>query len=296
MNPYILLCISMLACLTGNIVRKYCGDKFINKSAMYHVYNGSLSAAAVAGLLVIGGIPEISVFTLLLGAGFGVVTALQSVFQLKAYDKGPFSYTVVIVTLSSVIPALSGHFLWGEDIYPIQIVGIVLMIISFVCFADFTGAEKRSNILWFIYATAAFICTGIIGVVQKYQQNTVYKSELDGFLVIAFAASAVYSFANLLIASLKQAKQQNTAMRKEITPILIVLMIIAGFCAAGNNKMNIYLSGVLDSAMFFPTVNGVGLILSTVSALVLFKEKIKPLKWLGIVVGLVSVVLLCNPF
>ena len=60
--------------------------------------------------------------------------------------------------------------------------------------------------------------------------------------------------------------------------------------------MNIYLSGVLDSAMFFPTVNGVGLILSTVSALVIFKEKIQPLKWVGIVVGLVSVVLLCNPF
>ena len=73
-------------------------------------------------------------------------------------------------------------------------------------------------------------------------------------------------------------------------------MCIAGFCAAANNKMNIYLSGVLDSAMFFPTVNGVGLILSTVAALVLFKEKILPIKWVGMVLGLIAVILLCNPF
>ncbi|MBQ8525431.1 MAG: hypothetical protein IJ460_01760 [Clostridia bacterium] len=296
MINYIILCISMLACLTGNIVRKYSGDSFKNKNAMYHVYNAFLSVAAVLGLLALGGIPQISLFTLLLGIMFGVVTALQSVFQLKAYVQGPFSYTVVIVTLSSVIPALSGHFIWGEEITLVQIIGILFMIASFLCFIDFSGDEKKSNLLWFLYAFIAFVCTGIIGVTQKYQQNTVYRSELDGFLIIAFAASTVYSLANVLIISMKQTKEENTLLKKEITAKALVLMIIAGFCAAGNNKMNIYLSGVLDSAMFFPTVNGVGLILSTVSALVIFKEKILPLKWVGIAVGLVSVVLLCNPF
>lgn len=293
---YVILCISMFACLFGNIIRKYAGDRFVNKNIMYQAYNGVGSLAAVAGLMLLGGIPEISSFTLWLGVMFGVVTAVQQIFMIKAYVQGPFSYTVVIVTLSSVIPALSGHFIWGEDISGVQIAGIVFMVVSFLCFIDFSGEEKKSNLLWFLYAFIAFICTGIIGVTQKYQQSTVYRDQLDGFLVVAFVASAVYSFVNVFLLSLKQSKEANKALKGEFTPVIILLMIIAGLCGAGNNKMNIYLSGVLDSAMFFPTVNGVGLILSTVSALVIFKEKIQPLKWVGIVVGLVSVVLLCNPF
>ena len=60
--------------------------------------------------------------------------------------------------------------------------------------------------------------------------------------------------------------------------------------------MNIYLSSVIDSAIFFPTINVGGLILSTVADMVLFKQKIQPLKWLGIGIGIVAVLLICNPF
>ncbi|MBQ7901853.1 MAG: hypothetical protein IJ365_07840 [Clostridia bacterium] len=293
---YVILCISMLACIVGNILRKYSGDRFQNKKVMYHVYNGCLSAAAAAALIIVGGIPQISLFTLGLGIMFGVVTALQSVFQLKAYDKGPMSYTTVIVTLSSVIPALSGYFIWGEKIVPIQIVGIGFMIASFVCFADFSGKEKSTSVQWFVFSIAAFVCTGIIGVTQKYQQTTVYKHQLDGFLVVAFAASFIYSAIIVLFSATRQSRDANAALKKEITPVLIAVAAIAGCCAAGNNKMNIYLSGVIDSAVFFPVVNAGGLIMSTIADMVLFKEKIQPLKWLGMAVGLISVILLCNPF
>ena len=293
---YLILIISMFACLAGNIIRKYEGDKFVNKSVMYQLYNAVMSIAAVAGLMILGGIPQISGFTLWLGIMFGVVTAIQQIFMIKAYVQGPFSYTVVIVTLSSVIPALSGYFFWDEEIVLVQIIGIVFMIASFLCFIDFSGSEKKSNMLWFLYAFISFICTGIVGVTQKYQQNTPFKAELDGFLVVAFGASFVYSVICAPFSAMKQPKEERASVKSEITPIVVLLMCIAGFCAAANNKMNIYLSGVLDSAMFFPTVNGVGLILSTVAALVLFKEKILPIKWVGMVLGLIAVILLCNPF
>ena len=76
----------------------------------------------------------------------------------------------------------------------------------------------------------------------------------------------------------------------------LLLMLITGICVAANNKINLYLSGVMDSAVFFPTVNGGGLILATLTALVLFREKPTKKQWLGIAFGTVSVVLLCNPF
>lgn len=293
---YIILCISMCTCILGNILRKFAGDRFENKGVMYHVYNGCLSGAAVLGLLVLGGIPDMSFFTLGLGVMFGLVTALQSVFLLKAYDKGPMSYTTVIVTLSSVIPALSGYFIWGEEIAAIQIVGIAFMVASLVCFADFSGKEKGTSLMWFVFSMAAFVATGIIGVTQKYQQTTAYKDQLDGFLVAAFAASCIYSAVIVAASAIKQTPERRKALKKEISPLLIGITVVAGLCAFGNNKMNIYLSSVIDSAIFFPTINVGGLILSTVADMGLFKQKIQPLKWLGIGIGIVAVLLICNPF
>ena len=73
-------------------------------------------------------------------------------------------------------------------------------------------------------------------------------------------------------------------------------MIASGACAAVNNKFNLYLSGVMDSAVFFPIVNGGGLVLTTLAAVLLFKEKLSKKQWIGVVLGIASVVFLCNPF
>ena len=85
-------------------------------------------------------------------------------------------------------------------------------------------------------------------------------------------------------------------MRRDLAPFAIALMIVCGICAAANNKMNLYLSGVMSSAVFFPIVNGGGMILSAITSLFLFKEKFTAEKWIGISLGIVAVVLICNPF
>ena len=293
---YIILCISMCACLVGNILRKFSADRFENKAVMYHIYNCSISVVAVAGLLILGGVPQVSAFTLWLGLVFGLVTAGQSIVLLNAYNKGPMSYTQVLVTLSSVIPALSGYFIWDESISVVQIMGIVFMIVSFVFFADFSGKEKGASVAWFIYSLAAFFLTGIIGVLQKCHQTTIYKEELDGFLTVAFATSVLYSAAMSGWYVAKLAHGERGALKKEFTPSLVVIVVVAGLCVFANNKMNLYLSNAMESAIFFPTVNAGGLILATAADMVLFKQKIQPLKWVGMIVGIIAVVLICNPF
>ena len=77
---------------------------------------------------------------------------------------------------------------------------------------------------------------------------------------------------------------------------MIALMLLVGGGCAVNNKLNLYLSGVLDSAVFFPIVNGGGLVLTTFASSVLFKEKLNTKQWIGLIVGIVSVLFLANPF
>jgi drug/metabolite transporter (DMT)-like permease len=86
------------------------------------------------------------------------------------------------------------------------------------------------------------------------------------------------------------------AKKKLLTTTPIIMMIVCGICIAVNNVLNLYLSGAMDSAVFFPIVNGGGLILTTLSALILFKEKLSVKRWIGIIFGIVAVILLCNPF
>ena len=77
---------------------------------------------------------------------------------------------------------------------------------------------------------------------------------------------------------------------------MLGIMLVNGICVAINNKFNLYLSGVMDSAVFFPIVNGGGLVLTTLAAVLLFREKLSKKQWVGIVLGITSVVFLCNPF
>ena len=127
---------------------------------------------------------------------------------------------------------------------------------------------------------------------QKWHQNTRFSGELDGFLFIAFVISTVYSLIMIVIESKKTGK----TFKQEITPMLVIMMAIAGICVAANNKINLYLSGVMDSAVFFPVVNGGGLVLTSIASWLLFKEKLSLKKWIGIFIGIVAVLLLCNPF
>lgn len=280
----------MAACFVVGILKKYLIADCGNSSRIQHIYNAVTSAVTVAVILIVADISSLSCFTALLGAGFGCLVALQQITTLRALELGSFSYTTVITSLSTLIPALSGVLFWNESIHWIQIIGIVLMVACFILSVDLSSEKKKATTRWILYCAAAFLCTGFIGIFQKWHQNTAYKGELDGFLVIAFAVSAAISGVSLLL--LKGKKESAVPMGWKA----VVMVLISGVCLAINNKLNLYLSGVIDSAVFFPIVNGGNLILTSSAAFILFKEKLTRLQWVGLILGIVAVILLSNPF
>ena len=72
---------------------------------------------------------------------------------------------------------------------------------------------------------------------------------------------------------------------------LLGCLVPGGISVALNSKWNLYLSGVMDSAVFFPIVNG-GMVLSALAAVLFFRERPAKLRRLGIA----SVIFLCDPF
>ena len=298
MNIPVSLTISLSAALIGSVSKKSFTMRSTENSFSRYLFALGSSLVAVVSLLILSKDLSISWFTALLGIMFGVITTLQTVFILKAYETGSFSYTSVIVSLSMLLPALSGAVLWSERIGWAQIVGIALMVGCFCLSTDCTEEKGKSSLKWLLYCLFAFLCTGVIGIMQKWHQNTVYKGETDTFLVIAFAVSVVYSTCACLLCKEKQLlpHEENETVPKYRYVVMLALLVVCGVGMALNNQLNLVLSGKMDSAVFFPIVNGGGLILTTLASVFIFREKLTAKHWIGLITGSVAVIFLCNPF
>ena len=290
-SPWLLLVISVLACLLGGIARTYFCKSLVTSTRSYYLYNGANSAVCALALWLLGGggALQLSAFSLWFGVLFGLVTMAQGITYSAALHCGPWSYTSF----------------WHESISFLQIFGILLMLVCFVLSVDPGKDEGRAaSLRWLVLCMVAFVFSGAIGVMQKVHQTSVYKQELSGFLIVAFLASAAVSL--LVCLFYPRARQAEAAPATPAADtgkagrstgrtvwLVLVLFVIGGVTAALNNQFNLYLSGVMPSAVFFPIVNGGGLVLSTAASVLLFREKLSVRQWIGLAMGTVSVLMLC---
>ena len=294
MKIFVFFFVSLTAYVAGGVMKKDSLTRYGSGPARHQMFNGLTSLAAV-GFLLLFGLPErLSVFTLVLGIVFGLVVAGQNLASLQALELGPLSYTTVICSLSTLIPTLSGALLWDETISFVQYVGIGALVVCFLLSSGGEGEQKKANLKWLLWCVVAFLCAGAIGVIQKWHQNTPYRQETEGFLLIALSVSAVISFLALGVLALGKRAEPETKAYFSWRPLAI--MTLFGLCVALNNQMNLYLAGAMESAIFYPVMNGGTLMGTTLCACLIFREKLAKRQWIGLGIGILSVILLCDPF
>lgn len=291
---YLLLAVSLVAGLTYNITRKNCMENHLKTQRDTYFFNavsGLVTSCVLAVMMVIRGefsaLP--SFFTVWLGAVFGIVTVLGAILNMKAYGMGPLSYSTVLVSCSMILPALFG-VTRGEQLSWVHYVGIVMMLVCMVLSVSRDKNQKKANLPWFFCCLAAFACVGSVGILQQIHQTSDSKGELDCFLLIAFLISSAYAFVCYLVSG-----RNKTAPKPSYSPkkSLLWLCVVTGLGVAAANIINLYLSGVMPSAVFFPVVNGGGLILSALAGIVLFHETFSAKKWVGLGIGTGAILLLC---
>ena len=160
---------------------------------------------------------------------------------------------------------------------------ISAILIFFIYLSLERRGSERVNKRWLIFCALAFIFQGCIGVLQKVHQSSEHKGELGGFLFIAFICSLVYS----RIRAKKSFKELNFTRKH------ILLSLISGACIFGMNFLNLRLSGLLPSQLFFPVINGSAIVLSSIMSLILFKEKMSKRQIIGLCGGILSLIAIC---
>ena len=291
----VLFAVSMAACLLGGLVRTYYSKSVSSTMAGYHLFNAVTSLVCGATLLALsGGDFRLSLYTVLTALLFGVITALQQVTTSAALNVGPWSYTSVIASMSTVITALSGALFFGESIRTTQYFGIALMLVCLVLsVAKESGEQKKKTVRWFLLCMVTLACIGGVGLMQKIHQSSDHREELTMFLIIAFLCSFAFSSVNFAVLQMKKGEKQPIFARKIAWWLLGLVFVGGGVGIALNNLINLYLSGVVASAVFFPIVNGGGLVLITLASVLFFRERLAPRQWLGLASGLAATLLLC---
>lgn len=294
---WFLMTCTMTVCLIGTMLRGYV-SKSISKSMLgFYVLICVSSIASAAVLFCMGGFTiTCSSFTVWTGILFGTICALQLLTYSMAVSKGPVSYTTVIVSMATVIPALSGFLFWNEQLVITQIIGIVLMVACFILSVEKGKDEKKASALWFVISIISCVLSGCVGIMQKYHQSSEFSSELYPFLIISFIFSAAIT---AIAAFVFYKKQKNDFLlpqakeRKYIGCIFAAVAVVVGICTALNHAINLYLSGIIPAAVFFPIVNGGNLLLVSITSIIFLKERLSKKQYIGIAIGVCATVLLC---
>lgn len=257
----------------------------------YNFLQNSVCTVAIAVLFLIsGGLGDFDAFSVIMGVLMGFTVAFSIQFNIQAYTVGPFSYTTVIVALGAVIPTLSGPLFFGDvPLSLAQWLGIALMIVCIILSPDKSKNDgNKANVKWLVLSLSASVINGLIGIIQKaHQTNQAAKDEMPALLISCFLTASLISG----IIYLKEKKKSKTQMSALTLKKLIALPIITGVVFAFPHSLNLWLAGALPTAVMFPVVNLCPMMLTMISAVVIFKERLSKSQWIGIAVGIASTVL-----
>lgn len=280
MLPF-LLTLSILSSVTQNCLFNKVSKKELSTQNHIYYFNTYISLVCIFlfGIMLLRG--HLSFFTALLGILFGVLTALRNIYFMQALANGPLNITLLITTSSTIIPTLSGVF-FGEKFSLVKLIAVIFLI-GFIYISLEKDNQSQINKKWFLFAMLAFLSQGFVGVLQKVHQTSQYKEEASGFLFIAFILAYVYNRLNV------KGNVKDLRFPKK----LIFFASICGLCTFSMNYLNLKLSGMLPSQLFFPLVNGGAMVLSQIMSAVIFKEIPTKKQLVGLIGGICSLIVIC---
>ena len=204
-------------------------------------------------------------------------------FYTAAFATGNTALCSTVYSMGFIFPTLSGSIFWHEPFSPFDLIGIILAIVTIALSKSSPKKEKDRSKQYFIPLIVAMLASGALGIIQKLQQKSPYGSERGNFLLIAFIISACISLAVALVK-----RRTTSTLPKYSFAFATVIGLFFGCC----NLLNTTLAGILDTAIFFPTLN-IGIIfLTMLSGSLIYKEKLSVREVILLFSGSLSIALL----
>ncbi len=201
-------------------------------------------------------------------------------------QKAGASVAAVSSRMSVVIPVLFSILYYGETINLLKIIGISLAIPALIL-ASLREKKSKVNPKYFYLPFILFFGSGIVDTIVKFaQQEYLDRSSIMIFSAVIFSMAATIG---IIVRILSQDKLIGILNKKVIGwGILLGLVNLGSFYFF---VMALIYSG-LDSSIVFVINNSTILILTTIFAIILFREKLSKLNWFGLSLALLVIFLL----
>lgn len=218
--------------------------------------------------------------TILLSTLYGVSLCLAMHAGFKALATGPMALTSTIASFSLIIPFFFGVFVLSEAFTWLKGVGLLFLLTSIVLIT----AKKESgfSVKWLIYSLLTLLANGVTAIVQK-----IHQIKFPGQFQFEFMFWGFLTVFLILILT-------GTVSKKETqNPFKISLLgISAGALNGVANYIVLYLSSTENASVIFPIVSGAHIMATWLIGVFFFGEKLKPIKTLGLILGIAAIVLL----
>ncbi|MBQ9805847.1 MAG: EamA family transporter [Clostridia bacterium] len=256
------------------------------------LFNGILFIA-IAGVMALVFPLTIPNTTMILSAlSVSVFTFLFQTTYAMAMGCGPVSLTVLIVTFSQFITITASVILYDEKIYLTQLIGMAFLILSMFLNLKSDGENKKAmSLKWLIPTIVAMLANGVASTLQKvFGKNNVGIEGADTtFLCLIYLFAALFAF---LLFTLRRHTGVHTKATMRIgKAVLLYTLAIAAILAIYQKCYMIALVEI-DSAVLFPTHNGLQSLVMTFIGVLFFKDKLSKRQWLGVACGLLCIVLM----
>jgi drug/metabolite transporter (DMT)-like permease len=244
------------------------------------------AAAAVLCLavLVLAGQPLfVSAPVVLLAVGGGIGGAVAYFFFLSALKAGPYALTISIYTMSFLIPVVFSILVWSSPFGRSTALGSLLIVAGIVLVstsaAAAAGEAKAAWRKWLALVGTAFVLTGIPQLAQAAAAR-LGAINLWFYLFLTFLAGALALWGVILIKRTRPGRG---------------LFAYGALAAVGSVAGNFFLLRALAKLrepIVFPVSTAGPILAAVLLSVFYFRERIKPLGYLGILAGLAGIVLL----
>ncbi len=287
---YLLLIVAIVIFFIQTISFKEFNRSYMKNLASYFLFNAGYFSLVVLLLLAFNRQFEaLSPMTWLLGLLFGSLFIITMLVYMKAMENGPLAYSSLLFSFGIVVPVIVGIFFWQEPARLIQIAGLVLLLLTLVISSrQKSSAQSPVSLRWLLFAALSMLGNGLLMTVSKAHQMIMPGREVEEFLILAFGSAALFSLM-LFIYRHKGKKDPVPHMRSHR---LVLIMLAAGLTTAFGNQIALSLSGRLPAIIQFPTMNGGTVILATLFAVIVYRERMTRSSAAGLVLGLAALVML----
>ncbi len=291
---YIFLAIALLAGAT----KGYCGKMtsgYVNEYKDAMLANTIRMAICILigfGMVIVqSGIEALKINStaLWISALSGVTSSIFVVSWLVSVKRGAYMMMDVFLMLGMIVPLIGGVFAFGESISLVQWGGLAILLIAVLIMCSYNNSVKgKMSLASVVLLIVCGVSSGLTDFSQKLFVENTKDISIATFNFYTYIFSAIVLGIFYMVFSVKNKGEGKPTDIKHIFGYILVMSV----CLFANSYFQTKAAEFLSSAQLYPLSKGAGLILSSLMAAVLFKERLNIKCIVGMILSFVALLII----